>query len=92
MFCSVPLVWKLASTSVPASTLPVPVTVDWTTPEAAVTVSVDVRVDRVGGPSSMTAATTTAANSAMSPRTCQGRRRFTQLPSLLGERSPGQSA
>jgi hypothetical protein len=92
MFCSVPLVWKLASTSVPASTFPVPVTVDCTTPSAAVTISVELRVDRVGGPSSITAATTAAANRAISPRTCQGSRRFTQLPSLLAGRSPAQSA
>ena len=91
MFCSVPLVWKLASTSVPASTLPVPVTVDCTTPLVAVTISVEVRVDAAGAPSSMTAATTAAANTAIRPRTCQGIRRFTQLLLLAG-RSPVQFA
>jgi hypothetical protein len=90
-FCSVPLVWKLASTSVPGSTFPVPVTVDWTTPEAAVTVSVDVRAVLVGAPSSSTAAATAAANTATSPAMCQGSLMFTQLPTLLAGRSPGQS-
>jgi hypothetical protein len=70
--CSVPLVWKLASTSVPGSTFPVPVTVDCTTPLAALTTSVDVRAVLVGGPSSSTAATTAAASSAAIPRMCQG--------------------
>ncbi len=45
---SVPLVWKLTSTSVPAWRLPVPVTVDWTTPSAAVSTSRVVREELVG--------------------------------------------
>ena len=89
--CSVPLVWKLASTSVPGSTFPVPVTVDCTMPEAAVTVSVDVRAELVGGPSSITAATMAAANTATRPRMCQGTLMFTQLLTLLAERSLAQS-
>jgi hypothetical protein len=92
MLWSVPLVWKFAWTSVPASTLPVPVTVDCTTPLAAVTISVDVRAELVGGPNSMTAATTAAANTANSTRTGQDSRSFTRPPSLLAERSPAQSA
>jgi hypothetical protein len=56
-------VLKLTLTSVPAATLPVPVTVDWTTPCAAVTISFEVRAELVGTPISVTArtATTTAA-------------------------------
>jgi hypothetical protein len=82
----------LASTSVPGSTFPVPVTVDCTTPLAAVTISVEVRAELVGGPSSITAATTAAANTATRPRMCQGTLMFTQPPTLLAERSPTQSA
>ena len=69
-----------------------PVTVDCTTPLAAVTISVDVRVERVGVPSSSTAATTTAANTATMARMCQGTLMFTQLPTLLAGGSPTQSA
>jgi hypothetical protein len=54
---SVPLVWKFTATSVPASTLPLPETVDWTTPFSAVTTCVDVRAELVGGPISVTART-----------------------------------
>jgi hypothetical protein len=88
----VPLAWKLASTSVPGSTLPVPVTVDCTMPLAAVTTSVEVRVVEVGGPSSSTAATTAAANTAAIPRMCQGILMLTQPPTLLAGGSPAQSA
>jgi hypothetical protein len=91
-FCSVPPVWKLASTSVPGSTFPVPVTVDCTMPLAAVTTCVDVRAVLVGGPSSSTAATTAAASTAPIPRMCQGILILTQLPTLLAGRSPAQSA
>ena len=52
---SVPLVWKFRSRSVPASMLPLPVTVDWTTPSSAVTNCVEVRAELVGGPISATA-------------------------------------
>ena len=51
---------KLTSTSVPASTLPVPVTVVWTTPSSAVTTSFEVRAELVGGPISRIATITTA--------------------------------
>jgi hypothetical protein len=63
----VPLVLKLTVTSVPAAMLPVPVTVDWTTPGAAFTISVDVRAELVGGPISATASAATAI--ATTPRT-----------------------
>jgi hypothetical protein len=96
MFWSVPLVWKLASTSVPASTFPVPVTDEVTTPRVAVTTSVAVRAAWVGGPSVSTAATTAAASTTISPRMGQGIRMFTQRPPLLArrlpERPPAQSA
>jgi hypothetical protein len=49
-FESVPLVWKLTSTSEPASTLPLPETVDWTMPLDAVTICVEVRAELVGAP------------------------------------------
>jgi hypothetical protein len=49
-FESVPLVWKSTSRSAPASTLPLPETVDWTMPFSAVTVCVEVRAELVGGP------------------------------------------
>jgi hypothetical protein len=58
---SVPLVWKLAPTSVPAWTFPVPDTVDWMTPFSAVTVCLAVRAELVGTPISVTASTATAA-------------------------------
>ena len=57
---SVPLVLKLTVTSVPAAMLPLPVTVDWITPCAAVTISLDVRAELVGGPISDTARAATA--------------------------------
>jgi hypothetical protein len=59
----VPLVLKLTLTSVPAAILPLPVTVDWTTPCSAVTICFEVRAELVGTPISDTAraATTTAA-------------------------------
>ena len=44
---------KLTVTSVPAAMLPVPVTVDWTTPCSAVTISLDVRAELVGAPISV---------------------------------------
>jgi hypothetical protein len=46
----VPLALKLTSTSVPAAMLPLPVTVDWTTPCSALTISLDVRAELLGGP------------------------------------------
>jgi hypothetical protein len=54
----VPLVWKLTSSSTPASTLPLPVAVDCTTPVSAVTICVAVRAELVGGPISAIASTT----------------------------------
>ncbi len=50
---------KLTLTSVPAATLPLPVTVDWTTPCSAVTISFEVRAELVGGPISDTASAAT---------------------------------
>jgi hypothetical protein len=47
MLFRVPLVWKLTSSSTPGSTFPLPETVLWTTPSAAVTSSVDVRAELV---------------------------------------------
>jgi hypothetical protein len=52
---SVPLAWKFTLTSAPGSTLPVPVTLDWTMPFCAVTICVEVRAELVGGPSWRTA-------------------------------------
>jgi hypothetical protein len=66
-FESVPLVWKFTFMSVPASTFPEPVTLDWTTPFAAVTICVDVRAELVGGPISATASATRVR--ATTPRT-----------------------
>ena len=57
---SVPLELKLTVTSVPAAMFPLPVTVDWITPCSAVTVSLDVRAELVGGPISDTASAATA--------------------------------
>lgn len=68
---SVPLVLKFASTSVPGSMLPVPDTVDWTTPGSAVTISREVRAELLGEPSSITPATTTAMPIAASTTRCQ---------------------
>jgi hypothetical protein len=56
---SVPLVWKFTLTSLPAWTLPVPDTVDWTIPFWALTSCVDVRAELAGGPISATASTAT---------------------------------
>jgi hypothetical protein len=63
----VPLVLKLTATSVPAAMLPVPVTVAWTTPWVAVTISFDVRAELVGAPISDIASAATAI--ATTPRT-----------------------
>lgn len=46
---------KLTVKSVPAAMLPLPVTVDWTTPCAAVTTSFEVRAELAGAPISDTA-------------------------------------
>jgi hypothetical protein len=48
----VPLVAKLSVTLVAGSTLPLPDTLLWTTPRAAVTVSVEVRAELFGVPMS----------------------------------------
>jgi hypothetical protein len=60
---SVPLVAKSTSSSTPASTLPLPLAVVWTTPHSESTVSVSVRAELVAVPSWEIArmATTTAA-------------------------------
>ena len=46
---------KFTSSSVPAATLPVPETVVWTTPSAALTTSVSVRAELLGVPTCGTA-------------------------------------
>jgi hypothetical protein len=69
---SVPLVWKLTSSSVPASTLPVPVTVDWTTPSSAVKTSRELRAELPGGPISSTASTIAPAAKSTSTYRYQG--------------------
>jgi hypothetical protein len=81
----VPLVWKLTDTSVPACTLPVPETVDWTTPSCAVTSSREVRAELVGGPICVMAKATTAAVSTASRYRGHGRARPSRrlsMPSL----------
>jgi hypothetical protein len=61
----VPLVWKLTSRSVPASTFPLPDTVDWTTPFCAVTICLEIRAELLGGPiCSIASAATPTARSA----------------------------
>jgi hypothetical protein len=72
-FASVPLVWKFTLRSLPAWTFPVPDTVDWTTPFAAVTICVDVRAELVGGPIWAMAKTTMASAAAASTYRYQGR-------------------
>jgi hypothetical protein len=85
MLDSVPVVRKFASTSTPGVMLPVPLTVDWTTPRAAVTIWVEVRVDAIGVPTSNTPATSSATPSAASTTINQlGRVRV-----LSGKRRPG---
>ena len=76
---SVPLVLKFANTSVPGSTLPEPVTVDWTTPFWAVTSSREVRAELDGGPSSSTPATTIAIATSASATRYHGPRRRTVI-------------
>lgn len=50
---------------------PVPDTVDWTTPDSAVTTSREVRATLLGVPSSITAATATATPTSASRIKCQ---------------------
>lgn len=69
---SVPLVLKLTVSSVPAAMLPVPVTLDWTTPCAAVTISFDVRAELVGAPISDTARAATTIATTPSAYRSQG--------------------
>ena len=66
---------KLTVTSVPAATLPVPVTVDCTTPCSAVTICVDVRAELVGGPICEIASTPTATAARPRIYRCHGGRR-----------------
>ena len=71
---------KFTVSSVPAAMFPVPDTLDCTTPCAAVTISLEVRAELVGGPISVMASTaTTIATTASAYR----RRR----PPALGDRS-----
>src|ERR1700733_3303077 len=58
--------------SVPAAMLPVPLTVDCTTPCSAVTISLDVRAELVGGPISVIASTATAMATTASTYRNQG--------------------
>jgi hypothetical protein len=51
---SVPLVAKFTASSTPGSTLPLPDTVDCTTPSSAVTTSLEVLAELVGAPTSLT--------------------------------------
>jgi hypothetical protein len=69
----VPLVWKFTLRSLPAWTLPVPETVDWTTPFSAVTICVEVRAELVGAPIWATARTAIATTAIASRYRCQGR-------------------
>ena len=50
---------KFTVSSVPAAMFPVPDTLDCTTPCAAVTISLEVRAELVGGPISVMASTAT---------------------------------
>jgi hypothetical protein len=75
MFASVPLVWKFTLRSVPASTFPLPDTVDWTIPFSAVTICVEVRAELVGAPIWAIASTATATATSASAYRCQGRLR-----------------
>jgi hypothetical protein len=70
---SVPLAWKFMLTSAPAATLPLPVTVDWTIPFAAVTICVEVRAELVGAPISATARTAMATAATESAYRYHGR-------------------
>jgi hypothetical protein len=71
--CSVPLVAKLTAWSTPGSTLPLPETVVWTTPLAAVTVSFEVRAELVGVPSSVMPMAITASATPASRMMYHGR-------------------
>jgi hypothetical protein len=85
----VPLVWKFTSRSLPASTLPVPDTVDWTTPFAAVTICVEVRAELDGGPIWPMAKTTIVSAAAASTYRYQGRLRRSLMVSLTPVGGPG---
>ena len=63
---------KFTVTSVPAAMLPLPVTVDCTTPCSAVTTCLDVRAELVGGPISDTASAATAIATTPSEYRSQG--------------------
>lgn len=63
---------KLTVTSVPAAMFPLPVTVDCTTPCSAVTISLEVRAELVGGPISDTASAATAIATTPSTYRSQG--------------------
>jgi hypothetical protein len=65
-------VLKLTVSSVPAEMLPLPVTLDWTTPCSAVTVSREVRAELVGGPIWDTASAATAIATTPSRYSSQG--------------------
>jgi hypothetical protein len=72
--CSVPEVPKLRVSFTPGSTSPLPETLDWTTPLAAVTSSVDVRAALVDGvPSWVTPKMITPAATAVSRIAYHGR-------------------
>jgi hypothetical protein len=69
----VPLVWKFTLRSAPASTLPLPETVDWTMPFCAVTICVEVRAELVGAPIWAIASAAMATAATASAYRCHGR-------------------
>jgi hypothetical protein len=81
---SVPLVLKFTLSSVPAWTLPLPETVDWTTPFCAVTICVEVRAELAGSPIWAIARTATASAATASVYRCHGRRRVSRMVRLRG--------
>jgi hypothetical protein len=66
MLLTVPLVLNPRFSSLAAAMLPLPETVDWTTPRCAVTIRVCVERCPEAGPTSSTAATIAPASSAPS--------------------------
>ena len=63
---------KFTATSVPAAMFPLPVTVDCTTPCSAVTISLELLAELVGGPISDTASAATAIATTPSAYRSQG--------------------
>lgn len=90
---SVPLIWKFTLSLVPAWMLPLPVTVDWTTPFWALTTWVEVRAELGGGPIWVRSRASSATASAASTYRCHGRSRRALLTArfrgsrIVGRRS-----